>query len=51
MVDFDKLLGKHKLTKPIDPIAIFEYLDPETGKEELRKAQEHVLKEWNTNFR
>ncbi|MDO9097524.1 MAG: DEAD/DEAH box helicase family protein, partial [Candidatus Methanoperedens sp.] len=51
MVDFDKLLGKRKLTKPIDPIAIFEYLDQETGKEELRKAQEHVLREWNTNFR
>lgn len=51
MVDFDKLLGKRKLAKPIDPIAIFEYLDQETGKEELRKAQEHVLREWNTNFR
>ena len=51
MVDFNKLLGKRELTKPIDPIAIFEYLDKETGKEEIRKAEEHVLKEWNTNFR
>ena len=51
MVDFEKLLGTDKLTKPIDPTAIFDYLDKEIGKEVIRPAQEAVLKEWNEKCR
>lgn len=51
MVDFEKLLGTDKLTKPIDPTAIFDYLDKEIGKEVIRPAQEAVLKGWNEKCR
>ena len=51
MVDFEKLLGTDKLTKTIDPIAIFDYLDKEIGKEVIRPAQKAVLNEWNKKFR
>jgi len=51
MVDFEKLLGTDKLTKAIDPIAIFDNLDMETGKEVIRPAQKAVLKEWHEKFR
>jgi replicative superfamily II helicase len=51
MVDFEKLLGKKILAKPIDPIQIFSDLDKESGKEYLREPQIAVLKEWFTNYR
>ena len=51
MVDFEKLLGTDKLIKAIDPIAIFDSLDVETGKEVIRPAQKDVLKEWYEKFR
>lgn len=47
MVDFDKLLGKKKLTRTIDPIVIFDDLDKESGKEYLRPTQKTVLREWH----
>lgn len=50
MVNFQKLLGKRKITKPTDPIEIFENLDKESGKEFLRPPQRSVLKEWYNNF-
>ncbi|HIH36528.1 MAG TPA: hypothetical protein HA232_01305 [Methanocellales archaeon] len=33
MVDFEKVLGKGKLSQTTDPIAIFNDLDRESGKE------------------
>src|SRR2546427_2807944 len=51
MVDFKKLLGKEKLAKTVDPLAIFNNLDKESGKEYLRPPQEAVLKEWHLKFR
>lgn len=51
MVDFRKLLGKKKLVKDIDPIAIFNNLDKESGKEYLRPPQESVLNEWHKKLR
>jgi replicative superfamily II helicase len=51
MVEFKKLLGKSGLTKPIDPIEIFNNLDKESGKEYLRPPQKSVLKEWHEGFR
>jgi len=46
LVKFKKLLGKRKITIPVDPIEIFSNLDKEVGKESLRDPQEAVLKEW-----
>jgi replicative superfamily II helicase len=51
MVDFSKRLGKKKVEKPIDPIAIYAGLDRSSEKGELRKAQEHILREWFTKNR
>lgn len=51
MVDFKKLLGKKKLVKDTDPIAIFDNLDKESGKEYLRPPQKSVLKEWHEKLR
>ncbi len=50
-IDFKKLLGKKKLSRPIDPIEIFNTSDHETGKETLRKPQETILKEWSEKYR
>ncbi len=50
-IDFKKLMGKKKLSRPVDPIEIFNTSDHETGKETLRKPQESVLKEWNEKYR
>jgi replicative superfamily II helicase len=51
MVDFEKLLKKRELTKSIDPLIIFEYLDKESNIESLRRSQESVLKEWHEKLR
>lgn len=51
MVDFSKHLGKKKVEKPIDPIAIYDRLDRSVEKGELRKAQVHILKTWFTTAR
>ena len=45
VVKFERLLGKGKITRPIDPIEIFNDLDKEIGKESLRDSQKSVLKE------
>jgi len=50
MVRFERLLGKGKITKPIDPIEIFNSLDKEIGKENLRDTQKDVLKEWYEKY-
>jgi tetratricopeptide (TPR) repeat protein len=51
LVDFTKLLGKQKLTRPTDPIEIFDNLDKESGKEYPRPAQKAVLEDWYSKFR
>ena len=51
MVDFNKLLGKKKLSKVLDPILIFKDLDKEIGKEDLRLPQAAVLKDWHEKWR
>lgn len=51
MVDFKKLLGKIEITKPKNPIEIFEDLDKESGKEYLRPPQRSVLEEWHEKLR
>lgn len=50
-MDFKKLLGKKKIIKVTDPIAIFQNLDKEIGKEFLHPPQETVLKEWHEKLR
>ena len=35
----------------MDPIQIFEKLDKESGKEDLRRVQETVLRDWYSNYR
>ena len=51
MVDFTKLLEKKELTKSIDPLVIFEYLDKESNIESLRRPQESILTEWYEKLR
>ena len=51
MVDFKKLLGKKRIVKVTDPIAIFQNLDKEIGKEFLHPPQGSVLKEWHEKLR
>lgn len=51
MVDFNKLLGKKKLSKAVDPISIFTDLDKATGKENLKPSQAAVLREWHEKWR
>jgi replicative superfamily II helicase len=51
MVDFNKLLGKKRLSKAVDPISIFTDLDKETGKENLKPPQAAVLKDWHEKWR
>ena len=51
LVDFEKLLGKERSPRPVDPIEIFNNLDKQTGKEYLHPPQEAVLKEWYANLR
>jgi replicative superfamily II helicase len=51
MVDFAKRLGKRELSKPIDPIAIYDTLDRASDKGELRPVQAEVLNTWNNDFR
>ena len=50
MVKFEKLLGKRKITKPTNPIDIFNNLDKESGKEYLRPPQTSVLEEWYSKY-
>jgi len=51
MVDFAKRLGKRELSKPVDPIAIYDTLDRASDKGELRPVQAEVLQAWNTDYR
>jgi replicative superfamily II helicase len=51
MVDFKKRLGKSSITKPIDPIAIYDTLDRASDKGELRRVQIEVLTAWHNQFR
>ena len=51
LVDFKKLLGASRISKPIDPIEIFANLDKQSEKGYLRPAQEAVLKEWHAKYR
>jgi len=51
LVDFKKLLGRKRIIKVIDPIAIFQNLDKEIGKEFLHPPQGSVLKEWHEKLR
>lgn len=46
MVNFEKLLDKSKITKPVDPEEIFKQLDKDSEKEYLRNAQKIVLEKW-----
>jgi replicative superfamily II helicase len=51
MIDFKKRLAKKDLSKPIDPIALYETLDRASDKGPLRPAQLAVLKEWHESHR
>jgi len=51
MVDFKKLLDHTEITKPIDPIEIFNSLDKDSDKAYLWAAQDSVLREWNARYR
>lgn len=51
MVDFRKRLGGVTGKQSLDPVEIYEKLDRETDKGELRKAQLAVLREWNRSRR
>jgi replicative superfamily II helicase len=51
MVDFTKRLGKRDLSKPLDPVAIYDTLDRASDKGELRPIQTEVLKAWQSDFR
>jgi hypothetical protein len=42
MVDFTKRLGKRELSKPVDPIAIYDTLDRASDKGELRRVQTEI---------
>lgn len=46
MVDFKKLLKNNIKENVVDPIAIFEKLDKESGKEYLRPPQNDILSQW-----
>lgn len=51
MVDFNKLLGKKAVSKPLDPCEIYESLDRASDKGPLRPAQLAVLNSWHSTFR
>ena len=51
MVNFEKLLDKSKISKPVDPEIIFKQLDKESEKEYLRNAQKVVLEKWYSDSR
>lgn len=46
MVDFNKRLGKRELSKPTDPITLYDTLDRASDKGELRRVQTEVLDLW-----
>lgn len=46
MVDFNKHLNKNFIKKPLNPLSIYEALDRESDKGELRKAQREILNTW-----
>jgi len=46
MVDFKNKLRKKTLTKPTDPVELYNSLDRASDKGPLRPAQEIVLKDW-----
>ena len=50
MVDFNKLLGKESKSNETDPILIFDRLDKESDKPDLRRNQETILSEWYEKF-
>ncbi len=49
MVDFDRLLGGESNANETDPLKIFERLDKQVTKEDLRTNQETILKNWHEN--
>jgi len=51
MVDFNKLLGKGKQEKIIDPIEIFNNLDKDPEKTYLWPGQNFILDSWNRSHR
>ena len=51
MVDFNTLLKKQGIEKPIDPFEIWEKLDQRIGKDYLRPTQIPILQEWFQNRR
>lgn len=51
LVDFKKFLGKELEQKETDPLQIFEHLDKESKKVELRRHQEKILAEWYQKFK
>ena len=46
MVDFKKRLSKKTLSKPTDPVKLYDSLDRASDKGPLRPAQETVLTDW-----
>ena len=51
LVDFKKFLGKESVQKETNPSQIFEHLDKESKKVELRRHQEKILDEWDQKFK
>ncbi len=51
LVDFKKFLGKESVQKETNPLQIFEHLDKESKKVELRRHQEKILVEWDQKFK
>lgn len=50
MVDFNKLLGNKSKSNEVNPLLIFERLDKETDKADLRRNQETILTEWYEKY-
>ena len=46
MVNFEKLLDKSRIKKPINPVEIFVQLEKDSEKEYLRNPQKIVLEKW-----
>ena len=51
MVDFEKKLRKAGLSKPLDPLVIYESLDRASDKGPLRPVQIYVLGKWHESLR
>lgn len=51
MIDFKKKLGKKNTKILIDPIEIYDTLDRQSDKGELRPTQERIFKTWMSDYR